>query len=162
MARVGRSFVVGAILILFGIFLLADRLEWPVPPFDYVYPFVFLALAILSATRIRGWGQRDGVFATFFFLTLAVFFILRNFDFIPYVYNAWPIWLMAAGVGCLAVFVFMPKEWGILIPGGVLLLFGGAAFLREFDFFYDMSRYWPVILIAVGLGMLVKGFRRRA
>jgi hypothetical protein len=162
MSRGGRSFTAGAILIVLGILLLADRLDWPFPPFDHLYPFVFLALAALSATRIRGWGQREGVFGTFFFLTLGVFFILRNFDLIPYVFNAWPIWLMAAGVGCVAVFVFVPKEWGILIPGSVLLLFGGAAFLREFDFFYDMSRYWPVILIAIGLGMLVKGFRKRA
>lgn len=162
MSRGGGSFTAGAIMIVLGLFLLADRLDWPFPPFDYVYPFVFLLFAGIAATRIRGLGRRDGVFGTFFFLTLGLFFVLRNFDFIPYESTAWPIWLIAAGVGCVAVFVFMPKEWGILIPGSVLLLFGGAAYLREFDFFYDMSRYWPIILIAIGLGMLVKGFRRQA
>lgn len=161
MAKRKNSLVPGIILILIGLYLLANRLDWPIPDFFEIYPFIFLLLAIASATRIRGLGQRDGVFGTFFFLTLGLFFILRNYDFIPYIYHPWPIWLIAAGVGCLAVFIVAPSQWGMLIPGSALLLFGGAFMLREFDIIYNVDRYWPVILIAIGVGILLKGLRKQ-
>ncbi len=161
MTKQKNSLVPGIILILIGLYFLANRLDWPIPDFFEIYPFIFLLLAIASATRIRGLGQRDGVFGTFFFLTLGLFFILRNYDFIPYIYHPWPIWLIAAGLGCIAVFVVAPSQWGMLIPGSAFLLFGGAFLLREFDIIYNVDRYWPVIVIAIGVGILLKGLRKQ-
>ncbi|NUO82476.1 hypothetical protein HUU05_20570 [candidate division KSB1 bacterium] len=161
MAKQRSSIVPGIVLILIGLYFLANRLDWPIPDFFEIYPFVFLLLAIACAARIRGWGNRDGVFGTFFFLTLGVFFILRNYDLIPYIYHPWPIWLIAAGIGCIAVFVFAPSQWGMLIPGSAFLLFGGAFLLREFDIIYNVDRYWPIIVIAIGVGILLKGLRKQ-
>ncbi len=161
MFRQSKSIVPGIILILIGLYFLADRLDWPLPDFFEIYPFLFLLLALASATRIRGWGRREGVFGAVFFLTLSAFFILRNYDFIPYIYHPWPIWLIAAGLGCLAVFIFAPSQWGMLIPGSAFLLFGGAFLLREFDIIYNIDRYWPIILIAIGVGILLRGLRKQ-
>lgn len=161
MTKRKSAIVPGIILILVGVYLFANRLDWPIPDFFEIYPFVFLLLAIASATRIQGWGRREGVLGTIFFLTLSVFFILRNYDFIPYIYHPWPIWLIAAGLGCLAVFIVAPSNWGMLIPGSAFLLFGGAFILREFDIIYNVDRYWPIILIAIGVGVLLKGWRKQ-
>ncbi len=161
MTKRKNSIVPGIILILIGVYLLAQRLDWPLPDFFEIYPFIFLLLAAASATRLQGWGQREGVFGTVFFAALGVFFILRNYDFIPYIYHPWPVWLLAAGLGCLSVFIVAPSQWGMLIPASAFLLFGGAFLLREFDIIYNVDRYWPIILIAIGVGVLLKGWRKQ-
>jgi len=164
MAERRNSMIPGLILIGVGLYLLGRRLHWLDFRFDEIYPFIFLVIGAFAASRIRGRGHREGVFATFFFLSLGIFFILRNYEIIPYIWHPWPVWLVAAGLGFLATFLFVPNEWGTLIPAVVLLAFGGAFLLREFDvfYFYELSRFWPVILIAIGLGILLNGFRKRA
>jgi hypothetical protein len=144
--------------------MLAHRLNVPLPPWRYIYPFLFVLLGLASAYRIRGRGYRDGVFATVFFLSLGAFFILRSFGLIRYIYPAWPVLFIAAGLGFCAQYFFVPKQWGVIIPGAVLLVFGGALLLHEYDYwyFYDVIKYWPVILIAFGVGILLNALRQRA
>jgi len=158
-----NSLILGIILILVGLYMLADRLELHIFRSSQVYPLVFIIIGIAVSTRIRGRGHRDGVFATFFFLSVGLFFILRNYYLIPYVFNPWPIWLVAAGLGCLGVFLFVPTEWGMLIPATLLLFFGAGLLLREFDIFYlyDIRRYWPIALIAIGVAILLSGMRKQ-
>jgi len=57
----------------------------------------------------------------------------------------------------------VPKQWGLLIPGAVLVLFGVALLMEELDYwhFYDLARFWPLILIAFGAGMLLNAWRQR-
>lgn len=157
------SLVGGLILILIGLALLANHLHMPLPRWRYIYPFVFILLGLASAYRIRGRGYRDGVFAAVFFLSLGAFFILRSFGLIMYIYPAWPVLLIAAGLGFLAQYFFVPQQWGVLVPGIALLLFGGAFLLHDLDFwyFYDLSKFWPIILIAFGVGILLNALRRR-
>jgi len=46
----------------------------------------------------------------------------------------------------------------------VLVLFGVALLMEELDYwhFYDIARFWPLILIAFGIGMLLNAWRQRA
>ncbi|MDZ7289765.1 MAG: DUF5668 domain-containing protein [candidate division KSB1 bacterium] len=157
------SLVGGLILIMIGLALLANRLHVRLPSWEYIYPFAFVLLGLASAYRIRGRGHCDGVFGTVFFLSLGAFFLLRNFDFIPY-FHSWPVFPLAVGLGLLAEFVFVPSRWGVLIPGFALLLFGLALLFEELEYwyFYDVLRFWPVILIAFGIGILLNAMRRRA
>lgn len=155
------SLVWGLIFILIGLAMLANRLHIPLPAWDTVYPFIFILLGLASAYRIRGRGHREGVFGTVFFLSLGAFFVLRNFDLIPY-FHSWPIFPIAVGLGLLAQIIFVPSHWGVVIPGVVLVLFGVAMLFEELDYwyFYDVAKYWPLILIAFGIGILLNARRR--
>jgi hypothetical protein len=157
------SLVGGLILILIGGVMLANRLNVRLPAWEDWYPFIFILLGLASAYRIRGRGYRDGVFGAVFFLSLGAFFLLRNFSFIPY-FHSWPVFPMAVGLGLLAQYIFAPKQWGVLIPGVMLVLFGVALLFEELDYwyFYDVAKYWPLILIAIGIGMLFNARRQRA
>lgn len=157
------SLVGGLILIFIGAAMLARRLNVPLPVWEDLYPFGFILLGLASAYRIRGRGSNDGVFGAVFFLSLGAFFLLRNYDFIPY-FHSWPIFPIAVGLGLLAQIVFVPKQWGVLIPGAILVLFGAALLLEELDYWnlYDVARFWPLILIAFGAGMLLNARRQRA
>ncbi len=155
------SLVGGLVLILIGLAMLANRLHVRLPGWDSIYPFVFILLGLASAYRIRGRGHREGVFGTVFFLSLGAFFVLRNFDLIPY-FHSWPIFPIAVGLGILAQIIFVPSHWGVVIPGVVLVLFGVAMLFEELDYwyFYDVAKFWPVILIAFGIGILLNARRR--
>jgi len=157
------SLVGGLILIFIGAAMLARRLNVPLPRWEDLYPFGFILLGLASAYRIRGRGYRDGIFGAVFFLSLGAFFLLRNYGLIPY-FHSWPIFPVAVGLGLLAQFVVAPKQWGVLIPGAMLVLFGGALLMEELDYryFYDMARFWPLILIAFGVGILLNARRQRA
>ena len=155
------SLLWGLILILIGLGMLANRLHIRLPAWDSVYPFIFILLGLASAYRIRGRGHREGVFGTVFFLSLGTFFVLRNFDLIPY-FHSWPVFPIAVGLGLLAQIIFVPSHWGVVIPGLALVLFGVAMLFEELDYwyFYDVAKYWPLILIAFGIGVLLNARRR--
>jgi len=157
------SLIGGLILILIGGAMLAERLNARLPGWEDLYPFIFILLGLASAYRIRGFGYRDGVFGAVFFLSLGVFFLLRNFNVIPY-FHSWPMFPIAVGLGLIAPIAFVPKQWGGLIPGVALVLFGVALLFEEFDYWrlYDIARYWPLILIAFGVGVLLNARRQRA
>jgi len=157
------SLVGGLILILIGVAMLAERLNVRLPSWEDIYPFIFVILGLASAYRIRGRGHRDGVFGAVFFLSLGAFFLLRNYNLIPY-FHSWPIFSIAIGLGLIAQIVFVPKQWGVLIPGSMLVLFGVALLFEEFDYWrlYDIAKYWPLILIAFGIGILLNARRQRA
>lgn len=166
MAWQRSSLVPGIILVLIGLYLLSDRLPIPWPSFEHGYPFFYLLLGVAYALKIRGFGHTEGVFGTFFWLTLGVFFILRNFDFIPYQSWPWEIVIVAMGMGYLGNFFFKPTDRGVLIPAAVFLVLGGGSLLDYYgvlDFpFYDLERYWPILLIAIGAGIFFKGTRKVA
>jgi len=157
------SLVGGLILIFIGAAMLAWRLNIPLPRWEDLYPFGFILLGLASAYRIRGRGCRDGVFGAVFFLSLGAFFLLRHYNLIPY-FHSWPIFPIAVGLALLAQLVVSPKQWGVIVPGAILVLFGAALLAEELDYryFYDVARFWPLILIAFGVGMLLNARRQRA
>ncbi|MFQ5770870.1 MAG: LiaI-LiaF-like domain-containing protein, partial [bacterium] len=69
----------------------------------------------------------------------------------------------AVGLGFVVLYFIKPQDWGVLIPGSVLLLFGIIFFLRVTGVFYwkDFADYWPVILIAVGISIVINSLRRK-
>lgn len=157
------SLVGGLILIFIGAAMLARRLNVPLPVWEDLYPFGFVLLGLAAAYRIRGRGYADGIFGAVFFLSLGAFFLLRNYSLIPY-FHSWPIFPIAVGLGLLARIALVPKQWGVVFPGVVFVLFGVALLMEEFDYFYfdDIGRYWPLILIAFGVGVLLNARRQRA
>lgn len=167
MATPRRSFLPGIILILIGFFLLSDHLNLPWPSFEAGYPILFIIFGVASAARIRfGDKSLEGVFGAFFWLTLGIFFFLRNFDYIPYRAWPWEIVVVAFGMGFLGKFLFRPSEWGTLVPAAAFLYLGGGGLLDYYEVvyfpFYDLQRYWPVLLIAMGVGIVINGARRAA
>ena len=155
------SLVPGLVLVGLGLVLLVNRLEWAEVRWYHIYPLILLAIGLGSAYSIRGRGNRQGIFPAVFFLSLGVFFVLRNYDIIPHLYvdDFWPIFLIAPGLGMIATVLFVPSEWRMLIPGGALVIFGSLLMADELGYvaIYRLWDYWPVLLIAAGLSVFFKG-----
>jgi hypothetical protein len=155
------SIIPGVILIAIGLWLFSRQLSLPFFYWGKIYP-VFLVLfgIVLSAEFVRR-RQSGSLFWGTVLALLGVFFILRNFDVIPYLYldEYWPVFFIAAGLGFLSVFLSHPKDRSDLIPA-CLFLFFGIGFLiyilKEpyFGWVFFLKKTWPVILIIVGSALI--------
>lgn len=161
------SIIPGLLLIIIGILFLLNKFL----PFSFgwyeIYPLIFLAMGILFFVSIIGKPHKGAVFPGTILLLLGIFFILRNFDLIPYRYvrEVWPIMLIIFGFAFLAIFITKPSDWGVLIPAGICLFIGGIFYANRFYHFYwdawDLfADYWPVFLILIGAGIVLKSLRK--
>lgn len=164
------SLTIGLIFILVGVGLLMDKMNL----FDFgwkeIYPVIFILISIVSLINAFS-GHKNSAFWGGVFAVLGAFFFLRNFDFIPFYWFSefWPVILLALGIGFIALFVFQPKDWGVLIPGAILtglgLIFSFEAMdLIEgfFEIAFDIVfTYWPLILILFGVGLILGSLRHK-
>jgi len=168
MADKKGSLIPGVLLILIGLWFLARRFIFFTSHWMQIYPLMLLFFAgFLIIETFR--GHRSGALfwgITFFFIGL--FFLFRNYGIIRYYYadEYWPIFLLALGCGFLALFILNPKEWGLVIPASVFIFLGIGFSLQTFNRLFwgwenFIDRYWPVILIIIGLGVLIDGFQKR-
>ncbi len=169
MAEKDRSILPGIVLILIGVVFLLQQLDVFYFRWRHIYPVILLAFGALFAVAIFTKGDRGAAFPATVLIVLGVFFVFRNFELFSVDYyfyrfhDFWPIFLIAFGLGFIVLFLFKPEDWGVLVPGGVLLFFGAIFFLDAIDILYwrNIRDFWPVILIAVGMSMVIKGLRKK-
>ncbi|MFQ5676439.1 MAG: LiaI-LiaF-like domain-containing protein [bacterium] len=136
----------------------------------HLFPILLLTGSALFFASMASKKEKGAVFPATALLVLGLFFLLRNFDifsFDYYFYDAhdfWPIFLVAFGLAFIALFFVRSEDWGVLIPGGVLLFLGTVFFLRSAGIFFwrDFADFWPVILIVIGLSIVIGSFKKKA
>jgi len=109
------------------------------------------------------WGPGGGWIAGLVLIGLGVLFLLRNFG-VPIPENWWAVFLILPGIGTLWTAWRIYRRDGRMSGGatssaivGAILVVFGLSFLAGFDW----GILWPVILIALGVGVVVGGRRRR-
>jgi len=165
-----NSIAPGIILIVIGVVFLLQQLDIYYFRWRQIYPVGMLALSIYYFLSMPGKKDKSVIFPAVILLILGVFFFLRNFnlfDFDDYFYSSryyWPVFLIAFGAGFTSLFFVREDDWGVLIPGGILLFLGVTFFLRGFGFYFweDLRNFWPVILIVIGGLMIFKSLRNKA
>lgn len=162
------SLVPGILLIAVGLWLFVNRINVLSYYSFRIYPILMILFAVFlfeEAVRRRHSGA---LFWGVVVFLVGGFFLLRNFEIIPHFYaeEYWPIFLIAMGFGFITKFVFNPKDWGVLIPGGLFLFFGIGFSMRTLSGYfwrweYIVEDYWPVILIVIGAAVLLSGLRKK-
>ena len=159
--------LVGVLFILFGVVLILNKMNIVRFTWTELYPVLLLTASVFSFISVSK-GNKSAAFWGTICGILGIVFFLRNYDFIDYFWylDAWPLILFAFGLGFINLYLFNPADWGVLIPGGVLT-FLGAVFLLEslgmdvdvFDIVFD---FWPLILIIIGGGLILKAVSRKS
>ncbi len=168
MSKSRGSVIPGIILIIIGVWFLS-RHFYPVEiVWVNTYPIVFILFAIFLIFNGLRRPNTSNMFWGVFFLCIGAFFTLRNFGIIPFFYTDeyWPIFLVALGISFISMFIVRPSDWGVLIPGSILLFFGVGFSMRTFNGFFwgwgeFMGIYWPVILIVIGAGILISSLHNK-
>lgn len=158
-----KSSIFGILLIVLGSILLLDRLE--VISFGWGRIF-WMFLGIWGAVlAVQGFTmkRRGRIFWGSLLFFFGIFFSL----------DAWNlIWLtdelgfagmsLALGLAFVMLYVFEPRNVGVLVPAVLFVGFGAVMILVEYTYldWWEVRRairdYWPVVLILWGLAILLK------
>lgn len=148
-------------LIIVGVLLLMHTFDlW-----DFHWSQIMVLIGIFFLVSAFTGSDHGAVFPGSIVFLIGLFFLLRYYDILDdSMYYMWPIFLVIVGIAFYLLFIFKPNDWGLLIPGTILTGLGLLFFAYNYDVI-DVSpgrlvkRYWPVILIFIGLKMLIDSGR---
>lgn len=158
-----NSFIPGILFILIGLVFLAKRVFdidffWP-----RLYPILMGFIGVILIIEMARQKRSGPLFWGVILITLGSFFFARNYDIIPYFYvdEYWPVFMLALGLGFVAMFLYNPRDWGSLIPAALFLFFGLGFSMRTFHgYAWGLDRfvetYWPFILVIIGGGIVIR------
>lgn len=161
MPRGKRTSFFGWILLVAGIVLFCNY--WFALSFNWITLIILLGIGLF----LTGIFQRDhgGIFPGTFILLTGLTFNFQECGFIRQSWwELWPLIILFLGVAFITLFIFDPARRGAIIPG-ILLIAIAFFFLYSpwnwFEIFYYIHRFWPVLLIILGISLIVKSFSSR-
>ena len=153
--------VLGIALLLIGFGILFDRLAIFEFTWKRTWPIMLAVIGIWMTINAIIYNQRGKIFGGSFVFLLGVMYILKNYQYITLQYNILiPALLVIIGLSFFMLFIYEPRDWGILIPSLTFLGFGlFFTFTNLGYFFYSeiwdfLAVYWPIFLILIGVSML--------
>lgn len=166
MKKYDSNLVTGLILILIGGGLILRRAGLLDFGWDELYPVGLLMLAAMSIVSVAK-GERNSLFWATFLLICGLFTFFKNYGLIEGLWSIsfWSVLLFAFGVSFFAIYISRPQDWGVLVPGSILTVFGGVAVLDDLNVRWFTLRhlfeYWPLLLIFIGIGIIFSSMTRK-
>lgn len=156
--------VFGYSLVIIGLLFLLNSFDiW-----EFHWSQIMIVIGVFFYAGACAGSDKGPVFPGTIVLLIGLFYQLREFrilnDSMEYM---WPVFLLIAGAAFLLLYIFRPTDWGLMIPGGILIVLGLLFFAYNYEVI-DLdpgrliSRYWPLILVVAGAKMLVDSRRNRS
>jgi hypothetical protein len=160
--------VPGLVLIVLGAWFLVRALGIDLPGMDAMWP---IFPTIVGLSLFVGWlvgpnkRENHGVMipAVINFL-VGVFFFGFTFSVFKWSDMAilWPVFPLIVGAAFFVAWLFSGlRDWGLLIPGvitaGVGVVGLGFTLFGQVELVASLLRYWPVLLIGLGIAILIGG-----
>lgn len=158
----------GALLILVGVALLLDRLHVLYIGFGHVLWAAVLLLGALHVAQGFSLNARGKIFWGTVIFLYGLYFLLHTFPTIVFRSHLFvPATFLIIGAGFFMMYLNNFRKWSLLIPAIILFSVGTAILLGrlELSSFWEVGwsirRYWPVVLILLGLIILLKNQVKR-
>lgn len=153
------ALIPGIILILLGGYFLASSLGVNIPDISMWWPLIVVAGGVFALSRYFTDGRKDSdnVFVGVGGIGVGLFlFYIVSLGNWALAGTLWPVWVLIAGIAFIAKWVADRRERQTLWVGTVGVAIGavflaGTALAPD----NDLTRYWPVILIALGAVVLL-------
>lgn len=148
-----RSFVAGILLIIVGFLFLANNLGWFYFSWETFWPYFLILAGVLFWLQWAFNRENYGVLmpGTICLVYGALFLYSAHFGW-NRMGELWPVFILGPGLGFYAMYFLGRKDSGLVTTGTILT---GIALV----FLLVQNRgdfLWPLLLIAVGLGLLLK------
>jgi hypothetical protein len=89
-------------------------------------------------------------------IILGILFLFENFGYIAFDFkDVWPVFVILAGAGFWLGYVQDKKNYGLLMPGTILIIYGIMFFYCSVEGWYYMTYLWPLFIIAPGIGFFM-------
>lgn len=150
------SLIIGACLIGIGLLFLANNLFYI--DGELLWPLIFLALAlIMGGSYLSNREKNCGTLVPFgiFVVLWAVFQFCAVFGW-EHMDLLWPSFIFAPGFGLFLLYLHK-QDKGLLIPVTVLVGMSFIFFIAQSEW----ARYWPLMLIAGGVILVLHSLRGR-
>ena len=87
---------------------------------------------------------------------LGILFLSENFGYIAFDFqHVWPVFVLLAGVGFWVGYFQDRKNYGLLMPGSILIVYGFLFLYCSIEGWYLMSYWWPVFILGPGIGFFM-------
>jgi len=164
--------VPGLLLILLGLWFLGRQLDLPLFVGQVIWPWLLIAAGVIIWARYIFLPPRsadDLFWGTGAILAGAFLLAWENGYFLADVRGwdkLWPMIPLIMGISALVQWVFNIRNWGALIFG----LAAGAAGVVGLGYTtgtidavtaWSISRFWPVLLVIAGLGIMIQAVSSR-
>ncbi|RMI25820.1 MAG: hypothetical protein D6681_01265 [Calditrichaeota bacterium] len=157
-----KSFFLGIFFIFLGLVFLADNfglvdISWDSvwEQIEVLWPLAVIGFGLLFwASWWKNRTDYSQLMPGTIFVVYGLLFLYCSLEGWWHMGRLWPVFLIGPGLGFFAMFLLGRRETGLLVAGccftgfGVLFLIG----------IHDWGLLWPLILIAIGLGLI---FRQR-
>jgi hypothetical protein len=157
-------------LILFGVWLLAQNLGVPLPAWDTAWPALPLFFGLAFLLQFVLGGRRDSglVFVGVAAALVGVFFFAFTLGYYRWtdMDRYWPIFVLIGSAAFFGQWLAQPRDRGLLVPAFLALAVGGVALPITLQAVNPaladvVIKFWPLVLVLLGLGMLLSIFPRR-
>jgi len=150
------NIIIGIGLIILGLIFLSENFGYVEFDFGQIWPvFVILGgvgfwLGFLQDRKNYGLIMPATILTVY-----GLLFLYCSYDGWYNMQYLWPWFMIGPGIGFFFMYSFGEKDRGLLVPAGILSGIGLLFLFRH----TGLLRYWPVILIIVGLVLILKHYR---
>ncbi len=89
-------------------------------------------------------------------IILGFLFLSENFGYLDFDFQeVWPVIFLVAGGGFWAGYFQNRRNYGLLMPGTILIVYGLMFWYCASEGWYNMQYIWPGFLIGPGLGFIM-------
>lgn len=158
----------GIFLIILGVFILASNLNMiKFVRLVWSWPLILVLVGVFIGSSAFGQGRdRDSLFPAFILIGIGSFFYLREIGVVRYaMHNVWPVFPLIIG-GSFLLMALVTGKAGWLPPGLIVGGVGAFFFASKFGLLghepvRQVLRYWPVLLILIGLSQFARSMSNR-
>lgn len=93
----------------------------------------------------------------FFLIALGIIFLIGNMSRYGMDY-LWPVFPLAVGIAFWIGFFNDRKNYGLLMPGSILVVVSLLFFYCNFEGWWHMEELWPLFILAPALGFIAMYF----
>ncbi|RCK77698.1 MAG: hypothetical protein IGBAC_2007 [Ignavibacteriae bacterium] len=153
----------GIILIILGLTLLLNRTNIINVHFSQIIWGVLILFGFVHTIRGYKYNQRGKIFWGTVIFLFSLYFLLNTLDFFEFRHRIFiPAVFLIFGFAFLTTYINNLRDVISLILSVMLISSGFFLILEDFGYFdwfnvrSVIKTYWPVVLIILGLGMLLK------
>lgn len=151
-----KTLTFGVLLLILGLLFLLTNIRafsldktWPILP-------LFIGIGFITAYASNR-QKPDLLIPGTILIVISLLFLYCSLTDWSKMVQLWPIFLIAPAIGFYLVYFLGPKNKTLLMPATVLLLIGVAFFVLD----TLLNKYWPIILILVGAGIVLNQYLHR-
>lgn len=164
-----KSYFFPTLLIVIGVVLLLNQFGLLGVTRPYLFVSGSAVIGILMLRKAFNSPQRDGLLGGSFFIFFTFILLFLDLGVLPYYdYLIIGVILTALGLSNFIYYIFTQKTFNN-ITFGLIFAAAGAPFiimyyksLSVWDIWDVFYAYWPVLLIAAGVGFLLDGVLKKA